>query len=686
MISSSCLHAALCLAALLAAPGRVDAEKLAGIVGDYTANSIVKGLNQPDGIAVHPQTKEIYVAEKGAGRIDVIRNGAAVPVLESNWTVDDQPPNWVVGLFLSREEWLKNQLNNPGAITISTNGHLFVTEDVPAGRILEFIPDEKGQWTKAKLIPVPWLEKKYAWSDIKVTDDGRLFIAGADKSVEVGAKFGTVMMRDPEGDWWVIDFGPFADFSGIYYSRYQDIVVVAERARGGLTWWDAYRHLPIGIAGDITAESEAESVALLPDGAFVVAQKATAKGNDARLLRIDPINGQISEIAGGFPSLSYVILSPDTGNLLATDGKSGMLVECAPKTPIPETGYLLQRSQDGYEMKKGFTPKNAPAFLANFFSKVAVSLKTGEQAKKKGVDRASSAMAIQFSLRDFAAKIPLVAGRIKMLDVDSVHVKDPVTMIDFVLIFPGRAVISGNLATPSLCFFSAKKKSGKVDQTQLLFDKYTVNQKQKEGDWEEKGTGASLFVPLASCGLKKEEDGMAVNLVFLGLGVFDDYYLNLTSGKQNQGKLIVEGLDGTRTTYDTSFMDVVKTENNELTEVKNLVVAGFDPMEKSNIGWLQIGRLPPGTAVGVGDVPVQRFSSVDEGLMQMIEKKEMQWRTTAEGVAPMSPEEETIVREAGQPTTDSEGVTNEEAEVGIEATTNQVISSDSNRVNAGTAP
>lgn len=614
-----------CVLPLLAALTCVArGEAPAGVRGDFKVEVLARGLQEPNGLAVHPQSGEVYVAEKAAGRVSVLRNGAATPVIESGWTLPEGVPNWAVNPHMPREKWLQTSLQKPGAIALATNGHLFVAEEAVRGRLLEFIPDAAGKFTTARVLPIPWLDRGYAWDDVKVDIEGRIFIVGADAEVATGPKFGTVLMRDVNEDWWVIDYGPFIHYSSIYLSQFEDILVVAERGEGGLTWWDLYRRLPIGTAGSVTPGAELETVGLLPDGAFALGVQATAKGNDARIVRLDPLSGEMKNLAEGFASLGAIVLQAERGTLLATDPKSGLVVECTPPVKISATEYLLQRSQQGYESAQGFTPRTTPAFLRNFFSRAMADMAAQQQGSRDGKDK--GAAAIQFSLRDFASKIPLVAGRIKTSASDLAEEKDPVEGIDFVLLFPGRVVLSGGAATPSMSFVSIRHKSGKVDQTRLLFDKLLINRKGVKGDWVRQEDNAALYVPIVSCGLQKDEagQGMSVNLVFLGLGIYDDYYLNLWSGKENRGSLVVETKEGQRRNYQTAFTEVVRDK-----EVKNLVVAGFDPMEKASIGWLNIGRWPVGVAVSTGDIELNRFSGVSEEVAQMLERKEAELRFAA---------------------------------------------------------
>ncbi|MBU1909651.1 MAG: hypothetical protein KJ726_06370 [Verrucomicrobia bacterium] len=608
----------------------VSAQVVGSTKDEFSFQVKVRGLKNPEGLALHPQSRDIYIAERGANRIVVLRNNSPSPVIESGWTVEPDYPKWAINKSRPKAAIERGQLQSPGAIAFSTNAHLFVAEQVPWGRILEFIPDPSGQYKTARIIPVPWLEKPYIWEDIKVADDGRLFITGNDSAARGGLTFGVVLMRDVAGDWWVVDYGPFMHFSGVCLSRKQDVVVISERPEGGIVWWDTVRHLPIGTAGNLTPQSEVETVALLGNGAIVLAQRASTKGKDARLLSLDPTSGSLNQLIEGLDGLGAILLVPESGHLLVTDPQAGLLAECAPKNPTPPGEYLIQRSLEGYEMATGFTPRSSPEFLRSFFSQAEVAL---DQPTRKGSasgedeGEAGGGMAVSVSLRDFASKLPLVAGKVKVMESTSGEGedKDPVTEINFVLLFPGRMVLGGEYATPSMSYFAATRRSGKVEQTRELFKGMSMDHRSQGEGWTRLGNAGALTVPLVTCSMQKRDEGMEINLVFLGMGLYDDYYLSLGSGMEEEsGTLVVEGSRTGRRVYKTSYREVV----NDGSEVKNLVVAGFDPKEKIGVGWLNIGQWPVGSYVGLGEMQSGAFQGIGEDLARLIERKQMEWRTT----------------------------------------------------------
>jgi hypothetical protein len=96
----------------------------------------------------------------------VIKNGKAESALAEGWTVSSNLPRWAISAQIPLEKWMEPVLHDPGPISFSSNGTLFVSEQIPNGRILEFIPDEQGRFSVAKGVPVPWLDQEFQWRDL----------------------------------------------------------------------------------------------------------------------------------------------------------------------------------------------------------------------------------------------------------------------------------------------------------------------------------------------------------------------------------------------------------------------------------------------------------------------------------------------------------------------------------------
>ncbi len=612
----------------------------------YAKNVVVSGLNEPAGVAVHPVAGTLFVAEQGAGRIVAIRDGKPTPVISSGWTLVAPPPGWLARADKPIEQWAATTLDKPGAMAVDTNGHIFVCEFKPHGRILEFIPDAAGQYTTARLITIGWIDRPYTWQDIEVTADGRIFVSESVREAR-GLKFGSVLMRAADGEWWVADYGPFMDFSGIALSRKDDILVVAERKQGGLIWWDIFRHLPIGESAQSVDKPEISALALTANGAFAMAHNLLddAGGTvlSGEVILSDPLTGETGSIAQGFKQIGGVALNPQTGTLLVTDQGAGQLVELAAQGAEDKRGYLLQRSLAGYEFGEGFTPRVAPTFMKNFFSKVGLAA----EEEKKGVDgEVEEQSGMAFSLREFAYKIPLIAGKIEAKSLaDSPAIKDPIKSIEFVLLYPGRTMISGcEEGAPSVSFFVCRRASGAVQSTTNFLQNAVIMRRSSAGTWQRECAKSSVAIPIATVNMQKNENGMLLNLVFLGLGVYDDYYLNLDVGKENRGEIIVansasmdqtdiltanqDAAGGIRERYEAVMEDLQQTGSGEAGD-RNILVAGFDPVQESaGIGWLSIGRglITAALSTTLDDYYV--FSGMGEDVKSVMYEKNLEWQIT----------------------------------------------------------
>jgi len=95
------MAAELALAGLL--PLAASAQVVDSGKNEFTFQVKARGLKNPEGIALHPANREIYVAERGANRIVALRGGNPAPVIESGWTVETNYPKWVINKSRPRE-------------------------------------------------------------------------------------------------------------------------------------------------------------------------------------------------------------------------------------------------------------------------------------------------------------------------------------------------------------------------------------------------------------------------------------------------------------------------------------------------------------------------------------------------------------------------------------------------------
>jgi glucose/arabinose dehydrogenase len=554
----------------------------------YEAKPFAKGLAGPSSIAVHPASGELYVAERDANRISVLRDGQRTTVIDSGFVVNPGVPKWALRNERDQAFWTSPVLSKPVGMAFAEDGRLFVTEDAPASRLLEFTPDARGRYSSAQVVPIPWLNKEYAWSGLTVAGDGRLFIAGAVSDAGPGLLFGSVLMRDPGGEWWVVDYGPFSGFSSLCLSKHQDVLVISDGALGSVTWWDTVRHKVIATsAGTLPAS---ESVCLLPNGKIVVAQteREAARGTPApglgRLMGINPETQEQEILVSGLEQVSSIAYAPGSRSLFAAQ-QDGTVLELTPrKEPVPGE-YYLRRSLYTFEMAEGMAPKQWPSFMKEFVSQLGVTT-SDELAVDDGKDRVQDKN-MAFTVREFTDRIPMIAGRVTIItDTLGDHVEDPVEQLDFVVFYPGRAVVAGRNATPSLSLFSARHASGKVERTQVASGFSSLE--RTDGNWKQRSSEALVYFPMTSCTTRRQPDGVNVTLAFLGMGHMKDYYLELRCGRVDKGHLMVEGESGRLADYDVAFTEIDDTGE----EVRNIMIAGFDPEQNDSYTWLYIGKEP----------------------------------------------------------------------------------------------
>jgi len=597
----------------------------AKIERSLTVKVLAEGLNEPHGVAVHPETGDIYVAERGNGQIRVFKNGQMSPALASGWVVTNELPRWAITPEVPKEKWMSATLVKPGPITISSNGLLYVAEQIPNGRILEFTPNEQGKFAVAKGIPVPWLDQEFQWRDIFADEGGRFFIAGADEVGSDFMKFGSSLVREPDGDWWVVDFGPFANFDTFVISDRQDVMILGDRNKGTLSWWEVDRHIMLGGSPDATGRADLLSLALYPDGSFILAEQ-TAPGK-ATLKRMDPFTGQQTVLSDQFESVGDIAVDRKNVRYLVTDPAAGRLLECIPTPPIKRFNEVAMRQiVRSVEGMMGL-PTEAPAFLNTFFDRL--------QSATEDLTEDDATHAVNFNLSDIAGKMPIVAGRIRATVEVAGAEDDPIEQVEFFLLFPSKVVMTETAVTPSLSFFSARRKSGKVEQTKTVF-------KGDVGVYRLSGTNISkiasapggLHVPIVACGMDQSDGGVHINLSFLGVGIYGDYYLTLFQGPREQSaKLVVKSTNSPsgNITYEASFMDETTIQGMDSTEVRekvsNLLISGFGSNAGANrsVGWLRLGQFPASMTVAFGgDAGAGILTGAQKDLKEIVEKKRVE--------------------------------------------------------------
>lgn len=501
---------------------------------EFEQSVYAEGLEQPDGLAINPLSGELYVSEESAGRICVIRNGRPKPVVTDGFRVRGEVPASLLSAERPSSFWLGGQLKSPEGIAFGPDNHLYVVEDSAHGRLLRFEGgDAEGRFTNAQLVPIPELGEPYAWEGICFAPDGRLFLAGS--SIENSTTWGysCVLARDATQTWWMVDYGPLASFSAVTLAENDNVLVVGDESVGSLTWWDIEKHAEIQT---LTKSLGAiEGLCVLPDGSLVVAVEHASDGG--RLVRVNPATGGTTEIASGLGTIETVICDPRTGKLFVSEDSTGRILCFTPRAPISATSKLLSVTRRSGEARHGQTARETPPFLKQFMGSVGVDIVDEDGEPSAGSANAKNR---QVTMEELGKRIPMVAGRVTVQSMPG-H-SDPVEEINFLSLYPNQITGVEKQPVPSLCFFSARHKSGKVDRTHSMG---AVQARRIGPDGRNSNIGAESFMmaPLSTCSAVENENGVTVVVTFLGLENFDDYFLTLNYGRTNEAFLATSGKD-----------------------------------------------------------------------------------------------------------------------------------------------
>ncbi len=610
------------------------------VLGNVDAVTRVDGLSTPEAIALHPTTGELYVVEKAPGRLTRVRDGKAETVAQKGFTIIDDLPPWALTARYPLPYWMNPVLRQPEGLAFAPDGRMYVTEDVPGGRLFEFQPGPDGNYIRARVIPIPWMEASYSWDSVCVGADGRLFIAGSTTEMGPGMYYGAVLMRDPGGDWWMVDYGPFAKFSSVALSSDGQVLMTAEQVSGQVNWWDVARHDELG--GTMEQLPNLQGLATLPDGSILAVQESgllmsdKLKGHDpralpGRIVRIDPLMETVSPVIDGLRAPKSILVTPDGMRILVAESTTGSIVELRPRTPLHGSGKLMDLAMNARYIHEGRAPKRWPGFLKTFMSEVGVEAVDEEPgALEAEVEmRADSAHAGGFTLEEFADRIPLVAGRLTLEETVPGSSDDPLREIRFIFLYPNQMVRTADSVTPSMCLFTATYASGRQEKTRVLDGLIESLARLGGKGAGATGHGARLFIPMASCNAQAFRRGTQLTLAFMGIDMLDDYYLTVADGRSSSGTLVRQKMrDGGAEHYKVSFVET-DTEGNQK---HNLVIAGLSRNYSDEFGWYKIGRSPTPKLLGVRSLQEAPFvTRRTRDLIRLSEQYERNWRLAQGG-------------------------------------------------------
>ncbi|MBP7829723.1 MAG: hypothetical protein KA248_07380 [Kiritimatiellae bacterium] len=556
-------------AGLALPPGPAPALRLETSRELLAVEVVAGGLKEPGGMATDPRHGEVYVAERGAHRVSLIRDKQVLPVLEGAFALAEK----------KRGPRKASTLDAPSAIAFDADGRLYVVESHGPARLLKFEPLYEGL-RLASVIETPWVETPQVCTGVAADRRGRLFVTTQNRERRVVTVFGAVLMREADGNWKLVDHGPFSDFSNAAVDPEGRTLVVGERRGADLSWYDARRQVEIR---SLEKMEGLRHLALLPDGT-TVASLNRADGTWS-LAEVDGLSGIVWEWVGGLGEIGGLCAHPDTGDLyvtLAGEGKVMRVHRLEPRKETPAPQSRIGRMMRVFELENAIPPPEWPEFFRTFIEQLGLVRPVNEHtARRPGEPRPEG---IPLTIAEFASSVPVVAAKVRARLVGPEDQEaDPVEELSFLLFHPNRSMLTRQTMAPSLSLFWARHRSGRVVRSQFMPNR-AGRPLSEDIPWDEMPEMLVAF----PAGFYAPETGVSENsllrVYFLGMGMGPDYWIDLDREDMGRSRMVVEKQGGRRVDYILEpYLETPSAGG------QTVLVAGLKEVE---MGWHDLGQDP----------------------------------------------------------------------------------------------
>ncbi len=541
-------------------------------------------LTQPAGLSTDPISGNLYVAEWGRDRISVIRDQRVVPVFGSNFEVREDIPSWAIRVERPLDLWLYARVRRPQDIAFDADGRLYVAESAAGGRLLCFEPATDGT-VLATVVPTPWEDDEFGYTGVATDGMGRLYVSSRKSGAASILSFGRIMMRDESRQWWLVDYGPFAEFSNVAISHDDRTLVYGEYRTADLCWYDTKRQM---LFGAVDRARGLRYVEVLRDGTTLgVIQRQDQTWS---VVEIDPREGRMWEWVGGLSRIGGIHAHPHEPVVFVSLQDEGQILRLRRSAPAPtDAGNKLTEMLHSFEMQYALPPRVWPRFFREFIERLGVvrpvdpsgaEADPGEPAAPRdtvyGVGKA-------MTIAEFTSSIPLIAARVKATLISPAEWEpDPIEELSFVIFYPNIDV-GGRKVAPNVSLFRATHKSGRVVRTRFLPDQ--MHQPPEDVmDWEDMPEVLVSFPAGYHARRTGQSEAGLLRVYFLGMGLGSDYWIDIYRRNQGESTLLVERPDGRKLEYVLEPYEERIQAGGE-----TVLVAGLEPIE---YGWHKLGRNP----------------------------------------------------------------------------------------------
>lgn len=543
-----------------------------------SAEIVAAGFVTPTGIALDPKTGRFFVAERTANRISIIEDRKPVPLFDEGFAISDDVPKWMRSRSAEYLQIMRPEFRSPQDIAFDEKGQMYVAEGGEGGRILQFQPLEKGE-ALAHIIPTPWMGPSRGYTSLALATNGRLFCTAGLSIEDKAFGFGSVLVRNPDGDWDLIDYGPFAHFSSLAFDEKTGILAVGESYDTDLVWYDADRETAVGGHDRI---SGVRHVALLPDGITIVAR--SHENGEWTIEEVDPITRESFQWISGLTAVGDLFVEPESGDLYVTLEEEGQVLRIRRMGELrSHDDHMLGRLLKKFEHDWVLPPKEWPEFFRRFIEKLELVRAVNERHTDRPALEITGAR-IPMTMSDFAQSIPVVAGKFKttLLRPQGVE-KDPIKEINFVILFPNNSMVTKDSVAPSLSLVRIEHESGLVRRTSFLPNRNGVKVSE-EMSWADMPEVLVAFPSGYYVRPNHLTESDLLRVYFLGLGLGPDYWLDIHRLEGEMSRMVIEKSDGTRLDYKLEpYRESLKAGG------ETVLAAGITHFTK---GWYRIGTKP----------------------------------------------------------------------------------------------
>ena len=500
------------------------------------ADVVAMGLQGPAGMAMDPLSGDLYVAERDGNRISCIRSKEVHVGLDHAFEIDTALPDWAVGMGRTEEFWTEARLRSPVDVSFDRNGVMYVAEAGIGGRLVRFDPGEVPFRT-GQIVSTPWLHGDYAYTGIVIDRHDRMFLTARQSRKDTVLPSGSALVRDEEGAWWMMDYGPFSDFAAPVVDADGEFVVLCDRQGADICWYDYAGQVNIGVLEQLYGVRHIA----VTQGGCTLATLEKADGSWS-VIEVDPNAAVLREWIGGLTALGGMYIDPVSGAVYLSLAAEGKVLRLQ-RTDVVAAQNKLKLMRMNFLRERDLPPTRWPKFFRSFMEELAVIEPIDKRSEARDGVRRS------LTLAEFTQAMPVIAGKAAAtLLPDQGAVDDPIVDVSFAMFMPNQSMSRRGTLAPSISLFCVRHRSGVKRTTRFMPTRFGQDV-QEDMAWEDAPMAFVSFPTGFEAQRSPLADSDMVRVYFLGMGLGPDYHIDLPRLFGGDGLLVVERRDESKVRY-----------------------------------------------------------------------------------------------------------------------------------------